>query len=56
MLRLVWPLISLLVMSMMISGGLVVCPAEIKDLRRRYSILLQCARDRVATAAETVTV
>ena len=27
----------------------------IRDLRRRSSILLQCARDRVATAAETVT-
>ena len=50
-LRLVWPLISSLVMSMMFSGGLVVCP----DLRRRSSILLQSARDRVATAAETVT-
>ena len=46
-LRLVWPHISSLVMSMMISGYLVVCP----DLRRRSAILLQSARDRVATAA-----
>ena len=49
-LRLVWPLISSLVMSMMI-----IYKTLVRDLRRRSSILLQSACDRVATAAGTVT-
>ena len=40
--RLVWPLISSLVMSMMISGGLVVCPAEIVSAASSHPPVRPC--------------
>ena len=43
MLRLVWPLISSLVMSMMISGGLVVCPAGIVLAASSHPPVRPCA-------------
>ena len=42
-LRLVWPLISSLVMSMAISGGLVVCPAEIVSAASSHPPVRPCA-------------
>ena len=42
-LRLVWPLISSLVMSMMISGGLMVCPAEIVSAASSHPPVCPCA-------------
>ena len=41
--RLVWPVISSLVMSMMISVGLVVCPAEIVSAANSHPPVRPCA-------------